>query len=72
MDTIKGEVIIVVTLIVAIAMILLTLTLCVFAFHMKELKIAEENGIVKQYNAEKSGYEWKRIDNYKPSKEITK
>ena len=72
MDTIKGETIVLVTLIVAIAMILITLTLCIFAFHMKELKIAEENGIVKQYNGEKGGYEWKYIDNYKPSKEIVK
>lgn len=72
MDTTKGEVIIVVTLISAIAIILDTLILCVFTFHMKELKIAEENGIVKQYNGEKDGYEWKYIDNYKPSKEIIK
>lgn len=72
MDTTKGEVIVLVTLITAIALILITLILCVFAFHMKELKIAEENGIVKQYNVEKSGYEWKFIDNYKPSKEIIK
>ena len=72
MDTTKGEVIIVVTLISAIAIILATLILCVFAFHMKELKIAEESGIVKQYNGEKDGYAWKCIDNYKPSKEIIK
>lgn len=72
MDTTKGEVIIVVTLISAIAIILATLILCVFAFHMKELKIAEETGIVKQYNGEKDGYTWKCIDNYKPSKEIVK
>ena len=72
MDTIKGETIVLVTLIVAIALILTTLTLCVFAFHMKELKIAEENEIVQQYNVEKREYEWKYIDNYKPSKEIIK
>lgn len=72
MDTTKGEVIIVVTLISAIAIILATLILCVFAFHMKELKIAEESGIVKQYNGEKDGYAWKYIENYKPSKETIK
>lgn len=72
MDGTKGEVIIVVTFISAIASILLTLTLCVFAFRMKELKLAEENGIVQQYTGENGGYEWKYIDNYKPSKEIIK
>lgn len=72
MDTTEGEVIIVVTLISAIAIILATLILCVFTFRMKELKIAEENGIVQQYNVEKREYEWKYIDNYKPSKEIIK
>lgn len=72
MDTVKRETIVLVTLISSIAMILTTLILCVFAFHMKELKIAEETGIVKQYNREKDGYEWKRIENYKPSKEIVK
>ena len=72
MGTTKGEVIVLVALTAAIASLLLTLILCVFAFNMKELKIAEENGIVKQYNAEKGGYEWEYIDNYKPSKEIIK
>ena len=64
MDTVKGETIVLVTLISSIAMILTTLILCVFTFRMKELKIAEENGIVQQYNVEKREYEWKRIENY--------